>query len=56
MTLPTPPVALSVTYLSMLQSRQQNAAPPIETPARERKDPAPSLNSTGRGRLLDILV
>jgi hypothetical protein len=57
---PTPPVALSATYLAVLQSRTaaQPAQPPSGTPPRQGKDASPpgSVPAGVRGRLVDITV
>ncbi len=58
MSLPTPPLALSPTYLALLQARPAASPPgPPEDRARapEESRPAPPAG-TGRGRLVDILV
>jgi len=56
MGLPTPPVALSANYLTVLQARPATPAPVAPEPA-QAEPKRPSLTShAGRGRLVDILV
>jgi hypothetical protein len=55
---PSPPVALSATYLALLQARQAPQTPPRANtePAQQGERPAPLASSQARGRLIDILA
>jgi hypothetical protein len=56
---PTPPLALTAPSLSVLQSRtspQPNGQQPDDQKQKAAKDASVPVNSTGRGRLVDIIV
>ena len=55
---PTPPLALSAAYLSLLQTRQGLRHVPSAPPASGTDPPAPpeAPPGSGRGRLIDILA
>jgi hypothetical protein len=57
---PSPPLALSPAFLAMLQARQAPSAASgpamAASPPAAVERPTPTSSTTGRGRLVDILV
>jgi hypothetical protein len=54
---PSSPLALTAAYLTVLQSRQPLPAPAAEgQPNQAAKPTQPTPVSSGRGRLIDIIV